>query len=211
MDISSCNTHSKTFFMKTTFLLIRHGEAEHNTKRIMSSFPEKRERHLTERGREQVGVLARELDSSGESIAVIFHSPLARTRETAGILAEVLEVPLREDVRLCETCFGVFNDGAISRFHDRYPRKTDRIRTDGSDGVESFADERKRAEAFAYDAIAEYGGKTIVAVSHADTIQTLYGVLKQLSLDETFSSEKGICLQTGEMIRVEVEGREEGE
>jgi len=192
--------------MKTTFFLIRHGEAEHNMERTMSSFPEKRERHLTTHGREQIETLAKELKERQEPVSVIFHSPLARTRETAGILGRKLGVSLREDARLCETCFGVFNEGTIADFHTRYPKKTDRIHTDGSDGVESFEHERTRAEAFVRDAIAEYDGKTIIAVSHADTIQTLYGVLKRLSLEETLSFEKGVCPQTGEMIRVEVGG-----
>ena len=189
----------------TTFFLIRHGEAEHNMLNVASSLPEGRVWHLTARGREQIEECARELAASGAPIAVLLHSPLARARETAEILARTIQVPLREDVRLAETDFGIFNGETFDRLHERYPRKTDRIRTDGSDGVEGYVDERKRAEEFVRDTILEYGEKAVVAVSHADTIRTIYGVLNGLSLDDTLSSEKGFCPKTGEMIRVDAE------
>lgn len=190
--------------MNTTFLLVRHGEAEHNVMAIVSSFPETRERHLTVRGREQIALLAESLKKNSESINMIFHSPLARTRETAEILGEALGVPLREDSRLRETDFGIYNERSIREFHERYPQKMVRFETDGSDGVESFSLERSRVAQFCRDALSEFRGSVVAVVSHADTIQVLYGVLKRLSLDETFSLDRGICPRTGEMIRVDV-------
>lgn len=194
------------FMGNTTFLLVRHGEAEQNVLNVLSSLPETKERHLTARGREQIAALAEQLRKNSEPIAMIFHSPLTRTRETAEILAEKTGAPLREDARLRETDFGVFSGRDVHIFHEKYPKKTDRLETDGTDGVEDFARERERLLGFCRDALGEFSGKTVVVVSHADTIQVLYGVLKQLSLQETFSSTHGFCPSFGEMTRVEAEG-----
>jgi probable phosphoglycerate mutase len=190
---------------KTTFLLIRHGEAEQNVLNVLSSLPESRERHLTARGREQILVLAEQLRKNIEPIAIIFHSPLVRTRETAEILAEKTGAPLREDARLRETDFGVFNGRDTKLFHEKYPRKTARLATDGVDGVEGFSHEWERAADFCRDVSREYSGRSVVVVSHADTIQVLYGFLNQLSFEETFSRTHGFCPNVGEMMRVEVE------
>lgn len=187
---------------KTTFLLIRHGEAEQNVKNIASSLPEKSERHLTDHGRKQIELLGEQLYSTHEPISIIFYSPLTRTRETAEILSEKTMVPICEDVRLRETDFGIFNERDTAVFHEKYPQKMDRLETDGSDGVESYARERKRLFEFYREVVAGYDGKTVAVVSHADAIQILYGILKNLSLGESLLLSRGFCPKVGEMIRV---------
>lgn len=189
--------------MKTVFLLVRHGEAAHNVDRVVSSLPETNERHLTAFGREQIMLLANTVQQAPEKVARIFHSPLARTRETAEILGKTLEAPLTEDVRLRETDFGRFNNASIASFHAAYPQKTTRFWTSGNDGVESFATERERVSSFCDDVCREFSGRCVLVVSHADTLQILYGILTHLSLEETFSFDRGICPKTGEMVRVE--------
>lgn len=62
--------------------LVRHGKAEHG--------PEDADRHLSERGRVDVEAMARHLAAQDITVARIFHSGLARARETAEILAAQL-------------------------------------------------------------------------------------------------------------------------
>lgn len=189
--------------MKTTFLLVRHGEAEHNVLDVASSYPETRAYHLTERGREQVNARAQEL--LRESTAVIFFSPLTRTRETAEILAEKTGAPSFEDARLREPSYGIFEGGSWRLLVEKYPPPRRRLETDGMDGVESFGVVRERLVSFRDFVCSRYGGQRIVVVSHGDTLQMLHGLLIGLTLEEATLSERRHRFNRGEMIRVEVE------
>lgn len=73
------------------FVLLRHGESVGNAEgRIqgLSDYP------LTDNGREQAGALARRWISEKRSFDQVISSPLRRSRETAEILAEALNLPL---------------------------------------------------------------------------------------------------------------------
>ncbi|WP_336366536.1 SixA phosphatase family protein [Marinobacter sp. C2H3] len=69
-------------------IIMRHGEAGWH------SLDQQRE--LTERGRLTVGAVARQIAESDWRPAMIWASPYTRARQTAAIVAEVLNVPLEE-------------------------------------------------------------------------------------------------------------------
>jgi len=155
--------------------LVRHGEAEHNVLGVGSSLPEITERHLTERGKEQIRLVAESLRD--KHIAAIVSSPILRTRETAAIISEVIGVPVDVDDRLHETNLGIFNEKPIQLFFDKYPNPEMRISPDGKDGVESFIDMRGRLERFLSDLKWHHAGESVVIVSHGDPLEQLHGIL----------------------------------
>ncbi|QQS16114.1 MAG: histidine phosphatase family protein [Candidatus Moraniibacteriota bacterium] len=187
---------------KTTFFLVRHGEAEHNILDVASSYPEERAYHLTEEGRRQV--LARAEELARESVDVIFFSPLTRTRETAEIIAEKIGAPRMEDLRLREPGYGLFEGGSWSALVAKYPPPKRRLETDGTDGVEDSGSVRERLASFRNFVLSQYAGKRIVVVSHGNTLQLLHGILVGLTLEESVLSEKRCRFHRGEMVRVEV-------
>ncbi|MBP7060924.1 MAG: histidine phosphatase family protein [Candidatus Moranbacteria bacterium] len=155
--------------------LVRHGEAEHNVLRVGSSEPEITERHLTQIGQAQIRAAAQSL--RGQEITAIISSPLVRTRETAGIIAEATGAPVLIDDRLHETNLGIFNEQPIQLFFAKYPEPEMRLSPDTKDGVESFLDMRGRLQRFLHDVEQHYAGKTIVVVSHGDPLEQLHGIL----------------------------------
>lgn len=176
--------------------LVRHGEAEHNVLRVGSSLPEITDRHLTERGKEQVRSVAESL--KGKSIAAIISSPLVRTRETAAIISETIGVPVDIDDRLHETTLGIFNEKPIQLFFDKYSKPEMRISPDEKDGVESYIDMRGRLERFLGDLAQHYPGQSVVIVSHGDPIEQLHGILNHEAPGVSsigWSPAKGSCTE----------------
>lgn len=179
-----------------TLYLVRHGEADSNALGLVSSYPEAPEnaRHLTERGIEQIRKVGKLLEQ--EKVDIILASPLTRTRETATLIAEATGAEILYDIRLRETDFGAYNGLPVDQFLTKYPDPRGRIDTDGGDGVESFRSMQERAEHFLSDVRARYAGKTVVLVSHGDTLEQLRGVIEGNDLETTavgWTPEKGSC------------------
>ena len=82
---------------------VRHGESEANVLGVISN--RGAEHGLTERGRRQAETLARDLQGAG--VARIYSSPLLRARETADILATILDVAFEVTDALREFDCGV--------------------------------------------------------------------------------------------------------
>ncbi|MEK9173968.1 MAG: histidine phosphatase family protein, partial [Patescibacteria group bacterium] len=138
--------------------------------------PGKSVRHLTEKGIVEVRATAQML--AGEAIDVIISSPMTRTVETATLISEATGIPVAQDIRLRETDFGKFNMGSIERFFQAYPEPSKRVETSGDDGLESIEGMRGRVESILHDIAKEYTGKKVVLVSHADTLEQIYGFLR---------------------------------
>lgn len=82
---------------------VRHGESEAN---LLREFSNRGDQYpLTELGRQQANVLARDL--GGVPFHRIFTSPLLRARETAQILTERLDVPIEITDALREGDVGI--------------------------------------------------------------------------------------------------------
>ncbi len=158
-----------------TFYLVRHGEAENNVRFILNSLPEIETYALTELGREQASLAAKFLATVGAD--VIFSSPIARTKETAGIIAEATGLLVEFDERLREAGMGIFNGKKQAELLEKYGNPQMRISPDPVDGIESFIDIRGRLKSFLDDMKERYDGKKVVIVSHGDTLEQLHGIL----------------------------------
>ncbi len=158
-----------------TYFVMRHGEAEGNVKGVfdsdgISTNP------LTERGRAQVRGTAGKLAEKG--IQKIYASPLLRTKQTAEMVAETLEIPKEEiiyDDRLREFKFGEFDQKSslkellawtkVHSFADPVP------------GGESYLDAKRRFGSFIYELERKHVGEIILVVTHGIAFESLYPVI----------------------------------
>lgn len=67
---------------------------------------------LTALGHEQAVMLGEEILRQDLQIDEILYSPLSRAKETAGHISEITGIPMREESRLKEQCFGKFEGGS---------------------------------------------------------------------------------------------------
>ncbi|MDB5264900.1 MAG: isoleucyl-tRNA synthetase, isoleucyl-tRNA synthetase [Parcubacteria group bacterium] len=148
-----------------TFLVMRHGEAEHNIKNVLSCCDFDKY-GLTEAGKEQARASAENL--KGKGITLVYSSPFRRAKETAEITAEVLGLPKNSivvDERLGELNFGEldeqpfaklveYRNGKLSAYDQKLP------------GGESYFDAKNRFASFAYEVDAANKDAKILVVSH---------------------------------------------
>ena len=151
--------------MKTTIYLVRHG-AVHNPGQViygrMPGFP------LSEEGRQQAHRLGTHL--STKNIAAIYASPLARTRETAGIISSFHNnIAISFDERLLE----VHSPGLEGKPFADFAREEWNFYKPGyinTYGGERLGDIWRRMQAFLAETARKHKGQEIVAVSHGDPI-----------------------------------------
>lgn len=150
---------------RNRYFIVRHGEAENNTKGLVSSHVDA-PHHLTEKGKAQVQKAARRL--AGERVDVIITSPLIRTRETADIIRAELGLPAEAvhlEKRFAEVAGGDFEGKPVDAYRAYFATHGSRFVT-RPPGGECQADVRARVVAALNDIDARYEGKTIVLVSH---------------------------------------------
>ncbi|QOV38702.1 bifunctional RNase H/acid phosphatase [Streptomyces ferrugineus] len=157
-----------------TFVLLRHGETPLT--------PEKRfsgsggtDPSLSDIGREQAERVGAALARRG-TIQAVVASPLARTRETAGIVAARLGLDVAIDDGLRETDFGAWEGLTFGEVRERYPDDLDTWLADPEarptgDG-ESFVATATRIAATRDKLIAAYAGRTVLLVTHVTPIKT---------------------------------------
>ncbi|MDD5068640.1 MAG: class I tRNA ligase family protein [Candidatus Pacebacteria bacterium] len=155
---------------KNKYFLVRHGEAESNLTGKVSCRPDDPYK-LTDKGREQVETTAKALKK--KKIDVIFVSDYIRTKETAEIIREALNISPDKviiDARLREDNIGVYQGKTWKEYQDEYPYLERFVKT--PEGGETLAEVRKRSGDFLFDIDSRFAGKNILIVSH-DTPMTL--------------------------------------
>ncbi|MGW4225416.1 bifunctional RNase H/acid phosphatase [Streptomyces bauhiniae] len=158
-----------------TFVLLRHGETPLTPQKRFSGSGGS-DPALSEVGQEQARLVAGALARRGTVQAVVA-SPLARTRETAGIVAARLGLDVRVDDGLRETDFGAWEGLTFGEARERYPDDLTAWLGDPearpTGGGESFAETAERIEEARGRLVAEYAGRTVLLVTHVTPIKTL--------------------------------------
>lgn len=147
------------------YIVMRHGEADHNLLGMASSDPNEPV-HLTEKGREQVKNQINKLKKSG--VEIIVSSPFVRTKETAEIIKEGLGISDENyliDDRLREIDIGVYNKGTWAKFHEDYPKTKENFFI-APEGGESYAQVKGWMMDFINDLEIKYKGRNILIVTH---------------------------------------------
>ncbi|MER5510191.1 bifunctional RNase H/acid phosphatase [Streptomyces sp. NPDC002766] len=157
-----------------TFVLLRHGETPLTPQKRFSGSGGTNPA-LSEVGREQAERVGAALARRG-TVQAIVASPLARTRETAAVVARHLglEVSVEDEIR--ETDFGAWEGLTFAEVRERYPDDLTRWLADPtvepSGGGESFAATATRIAAARDKLVAAYAGRTVLLVSHVTPIKT---------------------------------------
>ncbi|MEU6458419.1 bifunctional RNase H/acid phosphatase [Streptomyces sp. NPDC047065] len=157
-----------------TFVLLRHGETPLTPQKRFSGSGGS-DPSLSSVGREQAERVAESLARRGTVQAVVA-SPLARTRETARIVAARLGLEVTVEEGLRETDFGAWEGLTFGEVRERYPADLDawlsspEARPTG--GGESFAETGERVAATRDRLVRAYAGRTVLLVSHVTPIKT---------------------------------------
>lgn len=187
--------------MAVTFYFTRHGETQFNVENRVQGWCDS---PLTGKGVRDARLLGRGL--ADRDFAAAYASDASRARDTLALALEaraearackgraIAPVPVREDARLREWCFGAL-EGEPSEamrqclrdlFGEDLPREAQNRRlneiadylnaTDPTERAENFAAIAARIEAFLHEcgrAVEEAGGGNVLVVSHALLIRAL--------------------------------------
>lgn len=168
--------------------LIRHGESMQNTKENYKIGLPDHKVYLTEKGKQQAkeaGLFLKEYIKEHNIIldnATLWISPYERTRETAKIINEHLNIKnIKEDITLIEQQYGLFSDKEIEtikniypeafNFYDNYYQNDGRFYAKLPLGESPF-DVALRTKQF-LETIFRDDSTTLFIVSHGATIKTL--------------------------------------
>jgi broad specificity phosphatase PhoE/ribonuclease HI len=155
----------------TVAMLLRHGETPLSVERRFSG---RGDAALTERGQAQAAAAASRLASAG--IDVIVSSPLRRTQQTAGFVAEALGLDIGLEDGFAETDFGEWEG---STFSELSKTSGDALRAWLDDpriappGGESMVATAARVAAARDRVVSSYPGKTVLIVSHVTPIKSM--------------------------------------
>ncbi|WP_405581703.1 bifunctional RNase H/acid phosphatase [Streptomyces sp. NBC_01092] len=157
-----------------TFVLLRHGETPLTPQKRFSGSGGT-DPSLSDVGRDQAERVGAALARRG-TIQDIVASPLARTRETAGIVAARLGLDVTVEEGLRETDFGAWEGLTFGEVRERYADDLTAWLADPEarptgDG-ESFGATATRIAATRDKLIAAYAGRTVLLVTHVTPIKT---------------------------------------
>lgn len=156
--------------MKTTVLLIRHGETEWNQ---LGKFQGCTDIALSSDGIKQAEALKERLKGDFD---YIYSSPLMRAHETAKIIAGGYdkEVTVAQDIR--EINFGEWEGLTIKGIAEKYPEvfkgwRTDKTEAKFCGGDSSILNASLRAKKCIMDIVRKHEGKKIAIVAHGGIIK----------------------------------------
>ncbi|WP_151481888.1 bifunctional RNase H/acid phosphatase [Streptomyces albicerus] len=158
-----------------TFVLLRHGETPLTPQKRFSGSGGS-DPALSDVGRDQAERVAEALAARG-TVQDIVSSPLARCRETAGIVAARLGLDVRIEDGLRETDFGAWEGLTFAEVRERYPDDMNAWLSspdaEPTGGGESFEAVARRVAAVRDKLLAAHPGRTVLLVSHVTPIKTL--------------------------------------
>ncbi|MCD4704767.1 class I tRNA ligase family protein [bacterium] len=177
----------------TKIIFVRHGESEKNVLNIKSrtidKFP------LTEKGREEVKKIAKKIN---DQVDVIISSPTLRTKQTAEILNDKLNVDIVYDDLIIEYDHGEWEDLPREEIlkdsnYQEYKKITsleEKFKFRLGKTGETRAEIAERVRKFIKKVFENYKGQTVLLVSHGGINGSISKFLYNVSLSDFFASEQ---------------------
>jgi isoleucyl-tRNA synthetase len=194
--IKDLKKHIKT--NKNKYWVMRHGEGEHNILKIVNTVDESAY-HLTEIGKKQARDSAKMLRS--EHIDLIVASPFLRTKETASIVSEVLDIgesSIVYDERLREVDAGDFDKKTEDELQVFF--NTNDAYETAIPGGESFKDIKKRLGAALDDIEKTHEGKNILIITHRLCGWLIVAASERMNKIE--AEKLNVYIENGEIIKL---------
>ena len=182
---------------KTTLYLIRHGVTGANKE---DRFAGRTDEPLHADGERQALQVAGQLQSA--QLAAIYAGPLARTRETAQVIAGHLGLPVHVVEALNEIHIphwdGLTKAEIRTRFGPQYPTWLDTPEQFAVAGCETIADVQQRVVAAVAAIATAHGGQAVLVVSHLIPFRAL--LLHHLGLP--ISAFRSIKIANAQLVRL---------
>jgi probable phosphoglycerate mutase len=157
----------------TTVILVRHGQSTWNA---AGRWQGQGDPPLSDKGREQAGIVARRL--LREPVAAIYASDLLRAAETAEIIGQTLGLRPQPEPRLRELNVGAWSGLTIQEIAERFPEQFaawqnhEHIRAGGG---EMFQEMQQRAAEALEEIAGTHQGQTVCLVTHGGIVFALRG------------------------------------
>jgi broad specificity phosphatase PhoE/ribonuclease HI len=158
----------------TTFILVRHGVTP-NTERKLFCGSGGSDPGLSENGRDQAKRAA-DWVRQNESVDAVVASPLQRTQETAGAIAEAIGLEVSLEPGVAEVAFGDWDGHTFKEIFEQWPNDLQRWLDSSAvppPNGESMDATRTRVLAARDRLIAEHPEQTVVVASHVTPIKLL--------------------------------------
>ena len=167
-------------------IFLRHGQAKNNTERILSGrtpgVP------LTDKGITQAQQTAELLEHM--NISAIYSSPIQRAKHTAEIVGKHNSIDVTIDDRLIELDMGKFTnvpyDEIFTSHGNVFMKFYDGELEIAHNGVETFADVKKRVASIVEEVIEKHPDENVVLVTHMDPIKAMLSTIVDLSPTNLF-------------------------
>ncbi len=176
----------------TTILLVRHGVTAHTVEKRFSGGLDSANPGLSDEGRDQVRAVADWLAPLAERIDAVVSSPVRRTLESAGILADVLGHEVEVEPGFAEMEFGAWDGKTFAEVGEQHPEELKAWLGSldvAPGGGESFRTVEKRVLAGLERLLTAHTGRTVVVVSHVTPIKTLVAHALDAPLEAVFRME----------------------
>ena len=169
-----------------SIIFLRHGQAKNNTERVLAGrtpgVP------LTEKGIDQAEKAAKFLEDM--NISAIYSSPIQRAKNTAEIVGKHNSIDVKIDDRLIELDMGKFTgtpyDEIFSSHGNVFMKFYKGELEIAHNGVETFADVKKRVLGIVDHVIENHPDENVVLVTHMDPIKAMLSTVVSLSPENLF-------------------------
>lgn len=183
----------KIQIMKTLYF-VRHGESIFN--KSSSWVGSSIESPLTELGISQAKQTASDIISQGLKFDLIISSPLIRALDTATIICNIIQYPIKNlviDPNITERNFGILEGNKDMTTELEYAKSE--LNIDNIQGVEKVADLQKRADEF-YKYLRTLSEENILIVGHG-----AFGRALSRSINNIPITKRHLVLKNGELAK----------
>lgn len=160
---------------ETTVLFLRHGQTDYPKNRYYDDTIE--DPPLNATGLKAAKRWPAYFEGNPQSISALYVSPSCRTRETAQIAADVLDIAHNIEHGLQEWRFGTWGGLTGSEIQSKYPDEWANWRKDmqhvSPSGGESLSQFSKRVNTTVAELVSRHPGQTVLMVTHAGVIRMI--------------------------------------